>query len=307
MAVLNRRTFLSTSAIAATSLVTTRHLFSTQPTTLNAPTQSRRFPIYKSLKFPMVGEPGTVLQRFQLLAELGFDGVEIDSPDQLSVAELLEASSQTGLPIHGCVDSTHWKMRASDPDPATREKCLEDLLTAIQTSNAVGGSSVLFVPGHAKDGDWETIAPRIHEVISNALPTAAKLGIHILIENVWNQLFYDHTSPPEQSAERYAAFIDSFHSPWVGAYFDIGNHHKYAQPQEWIRQLGSRIVKLDVKGFDRATGKFSPITLGTINWPAVRDALDEIGFTGWCTAELGGGNKDYLAGILNDLHTVLPN
>ena len=74
----------------------------------------------------------------------------------------------------------------------------------------------------------------------------------ILVENVWNQMFYEHSAPPEQPATAFVKFIDSFNSPWVGMYYDIGNHWKYGQPGDWIREFGRRCVKLDVKGFSRA-------------------------------------------------------
>ena len=38
-------------------------------------------------------------------------------------------------------------------------------------------------------------------------------------------------------------------APGCRAYFDIGNHVKYAPPQEWIRTLGKLIVKCHVKDF----------------------------------------------------------
>jgi len=66
-------------------------------------------------------------------------------------------------------------------------------------------------------------------------------------------------------------------------------------------------VGLDVKGFNRDTNKWSAIGDGTINWTAVRDALDELGFTGWCTAEVGGGDRKRLVDILTRLNRVLPN
>jgi len=266
-----------------------------------------RKPIFKALKFGMIKGDISILDKFKLVQDLGYDGVELDSPGGQDKKQCLEASQQTGLPIHGVVDSRHWSVRATEADPQRRAECLNDLLTAIKESHYCGASSVLFVPGHGQDGPEDVIIPRSLEVIQKALPTAAKLGINILIENVWNQMFYDHDGPPEQGAERYAAFIDACNSPWVGAYYDIGNHHKYGQPQEWIRTLGKRIVKLDVKGFSRDGNKWSPIGEGTIDWPAVRLALDEIGFTGWCTAEVGGGDRERLADVLARLNRVLPN
>ena len=267
----------------------------------------KRKPIYKSLKFGMIKGKLSILDKFKLVQDIGYDGVELNSPGGENKPECLEASHKTGLPIHGVVDSRHWSVRATESDPKRREECLNDLITAIKESHFCGGSAALFVPGHAKDGPESEIIQRSIEVIQKALPTAAKLGVRILIENVWNQMFYDHDGKPEQSAERYAAFIDACNSPWVGAYYDIGNHHKYGQPQAWIRTLGKRIVKVDVKGYSRDKNSWSAIGDGTINWPAVREALDEIGFTGWCTAEVGGGDRKRLTDILDRLNRVLPN
>ncbi len=269
--------------------------------------KAARKPILKSLKFGMIGEKLPILDKFKLVQDLGYDGVELNSPGGENKQECLEASQKTGLPIHGVVDSRHWSVRATEADPKRREQCLNDLMTAIKESHYCGGSSALFVPGHGKDGPEEEIIARSLEVIQGAVPLAAKLGVSILIENVWNHMFYDHNGKPEQSADRYAAFIDACNSPWVGAYYDIGNHHKYGQPQDWVRTLGKRIVKLDVKGFSRAKNNWSAIGDGTIDWPAVREALDEIGFTGWCTAEVGGGDRKRLADILARLNRVLPN
>ena len=106
-----------------------------------------------------------------------------------------------------------------------------------------------------------------------AAPLAASLGQMILVENVWNQMFYDHDAPPEQTAEKFVAFVDSFNSPWVGMYYDIGNHWKYGQPGDWIR-LRPPLRQLDVKGFSRADNKFTEIDAGDLPWDQVRKPLD---------------------------------
>ncbi|MEM7262027.1 MAG: TIM barrel protein, partial [Planctomycetota bacterium] len=82
----------------------------------------------------------------------------------------------------------------------------------------------------------------------------------------------------------------------VGAYFDIGNHQKYGKPAEWIRTLGRRIVKLDVKDWGRENG-WAKIGEGDVDWTDVRRALREIQFTGWCTAEVGGGDRKRLTEV----------
>jgi hypothetical protein len=108
---------------------------------------------------------------------------------------------------------------------------------------------------------------------------AAQLGVYIAIENVWNHFLYDHAGPlVTQTADKYVRYVDELNSPWVGMQFDIGNHWKYGSMGDWIRQLGRRVVKLDLKGFSRANDQFTKITEGDIDWLDVRRALLEINY-----------------------------
>ena len=95
-------------------------------------------------------------------------------------------------------------------------------------------------------------------------------------------------------------------SPWVGVYFDIGNHQKYGKPESWIRTLGRRIVKLDAKDWGGPGATFvRNLGDGDVDWPAVRGALKEIGFTGWATAEMGGGDRKRMADLGRQMDKVL--
>ena len=147
---------------------------------------------------------------------------------------------------------------------------------------------------------WDRSIEQIHL----ALPLAAELGVHILIENVWNGFCYDPSGGNDQSADQLAAYIDAISSPWVGAYFDIGNHQRYAQPATWIRTLGRRLTRCHVKDWS-VKNSWQDIGKGDVDWPAVRSALSDIGFTGWCTAEVGGGGEDRLREIKAQMERVL--
>tara|TARA_B100000686_G_scaffold321191_1_gene373608 strand:+ start:104 stop:1024 length:921 start_codon:yes stop_codon:yes gene_type:complete len=289
---LNRRDFgkASSLALAATAL----------PALGQAAEQSRPKPrILKSIKFGMFGGNLPIADKFRALKEIGYDGVELNSPGGVDKKQALAASRETGLPIHGVVDSIHWGTRLSSPDAATRRKGLEGLKTAIRDTRLVGGSAVLLVPGavrDAKNENHQQVWDRSIEQISLAIPLAAKLGIHILIENVWNNFLYDPKGDNNQSADLLAKYLDEINSPWVGSYFDIGNHQRFGKPAEWIRTLRKRIVKLDVKDWGKSNG-FCKIGDGDVYWPDVRKALGEIGFTGWSTAEVGGGNRDRIKEI----------
>jgi len=209
--------------------------------------------------------------------------------------------------VHGVVDSIHWNQRLSDPDPEVRRKGVSGLETAIRDAHAYGASSVLLVPGrvaNAETENQEQVFERSVAGIRHVLPLASELGIHILIENVWNGFCYQHNGPSDQTADALADYLDAIGSPWVGSYFDIGNHQKYGNPAQWIRTLGRRIVKLDVKDWGVQPG-FSKIGDGDVDWAAVRESLAAIRFDGWATAEVGGGGEERLAEILERMHRNL--
>ena len=226
--------------------------------------------------------------------------MELNSPIDLSADEVRAAAEVTGMPVHGVVDMKHWQVecRLSSPDPKAREAGTEILKKAIQDSKDFGGDSVLLVPGRVtKDETHDDVWKRSIVEIRKVLPLASKLGVRVLIENVWNGFC--------EQADQMRDYLDEINSPWVGLYFDIGNVRKFSPSEDWIRTLGSRIVKLDVKGWSKADGFKSKIGEGDVDWPEVRKALKEIGFSGWCTAEIGGGGRDHLKDTAERLDRVL--
>ena len=176
---------------------------------------------------------------------------------------------------------------------------VKQCVTAIQDAKAYGATSVLLVPAVVnQDVNYRQAWDRSQAAIRKAIPLAGDLGIRILLENVWNDFLTD--------AGETAKYIDQLDSDVVGAYFDVGNAVRYAPPADWIRVLGKRIVKLDIKEFSlskvKATGKqyagFEvPLLEGDCNWPAVLDELRSIGFHGWGTAEIPGGGEERLREI----------
>lgn len=270
--------------------------------------QIRKASIRKAVKFSMIQEPGlSIAEKFQLLKDLGFDGVEMESPNDLDRSEVVAARDDVGLPIHGVVDSVHWTQTLSDPDPAVREAGLDGLKTAIQDSHAYGGSTVLLVPAVVnKQVSYADAYSRSQVEVRKVLPMAVEYGIKIAFENVWNRFLL---SPLEC-----ARYVDEFESDHVGWYFDVGNVVTYGWPEQWIRILGPRILKLDIKEYSRSKrdteGPFAgfeiPLGEGDCDWPSVSEALAEIGFEGWATAEVPGGDQARLTEIIQRMGRILP-
>lgn len=308
---MNRRTFVASTAVAASAIASGGKVSVAGRPALPRQDVDLGDRIFKTLKYGMVGIEGTLTEKFKAVKEAGFAAIELDSPlrfsGNVSVDDVRKAIVESDLPVDGTVCGSHWKLTHSSPDADMRAAALKDLTDAIEHTDAIGGTTVLLVAGHGKDGTPEEINARAIENISKALPTAAKHGVTIVIENVWNRMHYDHDGALEtQTAERLVNFVDAFNSPFVGVQFDVGNHWKYGSMGDWIRQLGKRIVKLDLKGFSRATGKFTKqIGEGDVDWADVRKALIEINFHGYAAAEVRGGDLVRLKEISANMDKAL--
>jgi len=246
--------------------------------------------IKKAVKFHMLTEDLSVLDKFKLLADLGFDGTEIHVTTKVDRNEVREAIDATGVVVHGFLNSTK-----------------PDLKYAIDSAKFYGATSVLVVAVKVdKHNPYDEVYRQQHDRIKAALPYAERQGIKLLIENVWNNFLL---SPLEM-----ARFIDEMESPSVGAYFDVGNVVRFGWPEHWITILGNRIGKLDIKEYSRKKerdeglrkGFQVEIGEGDCDWPAVRRALTDIGYTsGWATAEVPGGGRNRLADIARRMDRVL--
>ena len=308
---LNRRGFLAAgTACAATAAV--GRIAASEPAPAEAdtvvrPPEGKR--ILLSCKLGMIAskagdKPLSLVERLSMAADAGFDGVDFDQAGNFTPEEARDAVRQSGVFVHNAINHAHWQNRLTSEDAEERAKGRANIEHCMRVSHAAGGCGVLIVVGRGGDGEPAVIEQRCRDEIKALLPLAAALGQPILIENVWNQMFYDHDAPPEQSAEQFVGFVDSFNSPWVGMYYDIGNHWKYGQPGDWLREFGYRCVKLDVKGFSRAENKFTDIGEGDLPWDQVRKGLDDIGFTGWATAEVGGGDVPRLTLVRQQMQKV---
>ena len=295
----SRREFLQASALAAAGLAggaAANTALGAEGTSAER-SGANRGRIFKANKGGGIGDgKDAMLARLKEYKELGFDGIEGGSPDITDVAALREAIAETGVPVHGVVDGVHWSdnYRLSSPDAEARERGRLALIQAIEDAHAIGASSVLLVPGRVTgpeenhDHVWERSIAEIQRV----LPTAARRGIHVLIENVWNGFC--------ETPEQYRDYVDAIGSPWVGAYFDIGNCRKFGPAEDWIRTLGLRIIKLDVKDWGASNG-FCRLGEGDVNWPEVRKALAEINYSGWATREGNDNSLEDTAQLMDEL------
>jgi len=300
-----RRQFLATSACATTGGA------------LSLQSRARAADAERLKKALIVGQPTEEV--LKPIKEAGFDGVEAGVVSPEDAAEAKKIAEGLGLRIHSVLRG--W-MAYNSEKPEELQASFKQTEAALRAAQAYGADAILLVPcriggmampeawdfkiqydkqtGHLvsvaagdndKYRDYIAAHDRAYDTslegISKLIPAAEETGVVIALENVWNNLFVD--------PHYYAHFIDAFNSKWVQAYFDLGNHVKYAPTEEWVRGLGKRIAKVHVKDFklnaDGHGGNFVDIRDGSVNWPVVRRALADIGYNGWMTVEGGPGDK----------------
>lgn len=285
---MNRRTFLRSSAVLAAFAPQARVAAaekSASAVTISGlkPRTNKKGFMFTTLNSP-TSRQLSLQQKFQLLRDAGFHGVEL--PSAMSQAEVLAARDAVPLEIPSVVCSTHWAKPLTHPSENERQVGLEGLLQALRDAKAYGAKSVLLVPGVVnKDVTYVEAWQRSIAAIKKAIPLAEQLGVAIAIENVWNAFLM---SPLEA-----ADYVDQFKSPLVKWHFDVGNVINTGWPQHWIQALGPRIVAVHVKEFSRKLrdekgpreGFKVALTEGDSDWPAVMSALDLTNYTGWIIAE----------------------
>ena len=257
------------------------------------PATAPRGAIRKSVLVSMLPKQGSYAARFALAREAGFEAIEmrtVTAPEE--AAEIRQASLDTGLHVHSVMNEDHWRLPLSSSDPDVVTRSVQGMEISLRNAVLWGADTVLLVPAVVDAAtSYRDAWTRSQRVIrERLLPLARELKVVIAVEEVWNKFLL---SPLE-----FARYVDEMESSWLRAYFDVGNVVIHGYPQDWIRTLGRRIAKVHLKdfSFDRAGGRFAWKNLGEgdIDWLQVRRALTEVGYSGYVTTEVPGGDLTYL-------------
>jgi hexulose-6-phosphate isomerase len=291
----NRRDFLKLSAMGAAATLLPQNGLAGSP----APISAQGGSLKKAVLISMLPRQMSYPDRFKLAVDVGFEGIEMQTiTDQKEAEQIKEASEKVKLRIHSVMNMGHWEWPFSSPNPDDVKKSVERMEISLRNAKLWGADTVLLVPGVVRPDTtipqaWQRSQPHIKKLI----PLAKELGVVISIEPVWNKFLLT----PYDTAK----YVDEFKSPWVKAYFDVGNVVMYGFPQEWIRHLGKRINKFHLKDFDTRTRQFVPLREGSIDWKEVRKAIGEIAFSGYLTVELSGGDEAYLREVSRRVDLIL--
>jgi L-ribulose-5-phosphate 3-epimerase len=250
-------------------------------------------PIKKAVLLGMLPKEMSYADRFKLARDVGFEAVEAyTTPDQREADEIKKAAGDARVRIHSVMNEGHWEWPLSSSDPAVVEKSLNAVRTSLRNAKFWGADTVLLVPGVVNPNTrYQDAWTRSQQQIRKLVPLAQELGVVIAVEEVWNKFLL---SPLEM-----ARYVDQFNSQWLKSYFDVGNVVLYGYPQDWILTLDKRIAKVHLKDFKRKEDCYAWVNLGDgdIDWGAVRQAFADIGYSGYATTELEGGDEAYLRDV----------
>jgi len=327
----SRRNFIKTATVFSAAMMVGEiqgKLFA-QPVPVAPKDGTFRTKLYKS---QIINEPTDEL--CARLKTAGYEGIEVQNwnvPIE-KARDFRLTAERAGLRIHSVMRG--WASFNSSDETVCR-KSIDETATAIRTASAMGADTVLLVPCRIDvkptpeawdldiDFDPKTLAvkkvvkgnnslyqeyiesqniatEKSRAAIEELLPVAAKEGVRIAIENVWNNLWC--------TPAFFAAFVKYFDNIWLGAYFDLGNHTKYARAEEYIKALNSSIVRLHIKGFKvneirnssgGGPGDWTAIDKASIDWKSVRRALDDASYNGYVSVEEGVYDYEKYSEILD--------
>lgn len=263
---------------------------------------AKRYAMKKSINLWAFPYPGKMSLRecLELAKRAGFDGIELnyDLDSDLSpkantqdFVKIRQMAAEIGIAISGLCSFLFWPYPLTSNDSAERARGMELAEKMTQAAHDLGTENLLVVPG-AVHMPWradhdptpnDVCDQRAKAAIAKLLPKAEQLGIYLNIENIF---FNGYLLSPMELAQ----FVDHFKSDHVRAHFDTGNIMMFQFPEHWIPILGKRIKNVHLKEFTKKGTDFSletfrPLLDGTTNWPAVIEAFDQVGYTGYLTFE----------------------
>jgi len=252
--------------------------------------------VQKSIGDNVIPDGWSLEKGLELIKKAGFDGVELwlgekpwfkMSTSDAGVRELLRKVGEAGLTVSDVANSLDWDENLSARDPRVQEAARRHIERQIETAQLLKTDAILVVAGVVTEAvPYNEVYRRCVEGLQSLGDRAAQAKVKIGCENCnGEQRFL--LSPRE-----FWQFLNEVNHPWVGIHLDVGNIHDTGFPEQWIEIQGPRITRVHLKDVMRHRGRcgdqsvYTNIFLGDNNWPAIRAALDKVGYNGWLIAEM---------------------
>lgn len=238
----------------------------------------------------LMNNPGRdVFKEIARIADAGFDFVDLtlEPPlaraDQVDAAKIRRALAARSL---GVVGHTAYYLPFGSAFDAVQTGAVKEAETCLQVFADVGATRMNLhldcrVPGH----DLSFVNRRNTESIARLLPTADKLGIRLMVENVEGD-----------DAESLAPVLDAL--PAVGLHLDIGHANirtNKSHAPSLLARYADRLLHVHFSDNKGRGDDHLAIGAGTIDWKREIRALKASGYDNTITLETFYGDSDLVA------------
>ena len=250
----------------------------------------------KSIGDNMIPHGWSFEQGLELIKKAGYDGVELwlgDVPwfqmntTDAQVLDLLTKVENAGLVVSNVSTGLHWETPISARDPKMRAKAVAIVERQLETARLLKTNAILVVAGLVtEEVPYNEVYQRCVEVLQGLGPKAEQAGVKIGCENCNSEQRF-LLSPRE-----FQMFLKDVNQPFVGLHLDVGNIHDTGFAEQWIEIHGPNITRIHLKDVKKHRGRcgqesvYTNLFLGNNNWPAIRAALQKVGYDGWLVAEM---------------------
>jgi len=242
----------------------------------------------------------TIEQAMRMANHYGYDGIELSlgetgplslQSSDSDIRAIRSLADDIGIEVCSLATGLYWTYSFSADDPEIREKAKNITRFQLHAAKLLNAGAILVVPGcvgadfipGCKIISYDVAYERALQAMIELAIDAEMEGIVIAVENVWNKFLL---SPLEMRD-----FLDKIDSKWVKMYLDTGNVVQTGYPEHWVKILGTRIARVHIKDFSSAVGNingFVSLLCGDVNFDEVTDALREVSYNGYLTAEMNG-------------------
>lgn len=251
-------------------------------------------------------------ERFELLSQAGFEGVELDVGDNellnfdmsaQDVSDVRKMADEYGLGITDlfCVDL--WARPITHNDPEIRASTIARVKKTMSMASDMGVDTCLLIAGQVNETHgYRTVWDRsVQALEEELLPFCDSKKITLAVETVWNRFLL---SPIE-----FRYYLEKINHPRLTCYFDAANIAPWSYPWDWIKEMGHHITRVHVSGVRLSmtefleksivnTPGFNPLSWVNLlesdfDWNLVFEPLREVGYDGWITIDRSAYAKFY--------------
>jgi len=231
--------------------------------------------------YSTLGLGGDFEENARLIAELGFDGAElhVDELKKNDTGWIREIAEQYGLTITGVGSGQYYRkhnLGLSTNNEEIRKRTIDRVAQALQFASELHSNIHIGAGQGTHDKTYEEGLCHLMESLRECAKIAQELGTRIDIE-ICNRYLPAMIRTIDQGKR----LVDAVGSPWVKLLADT--HHMNIEERslpESIRQAKGYIAYMHFSDSNRlAPG------MGHIDYHAIAEALRDIGYEGFCTAE----------------------